>query len=210
MIDWLKHEWVSLASKYIEDTFVVEEYWVEIQNKYSAKNRFYHNLNHLYNMFLQLKVIKDEIINYDLVRFAIWYHDVIYNSSKSNNEVKSAIFAKKHLKKTNLDEKSIEIIQNLIISTKKHFIILKENRDNAYLLDLDLSILGTNWEPYKEYIENIRLEYKIYPDFLYNSGRKKVLLSFLERESLFLTNSFRNTLESTARTNLRKEIELLN
>jgi predicted metal-dependent HD superfamily phosphohydrolase len=97
----------------------------------------------------------------------------------------------------------------MIVSTQKHELILKQNQDNAHLLDLDLSILGTDWETYQKYIHNIRKEYKIYPDFMYKPGRKKVLKHFLDRETLYFTDDFRNKHEVKARENLKREIKLL-
>ena len=87
--------------------------------------------------------------------------------------------------------------------------ILTENLDNAYLLDLDLSILGTDWEIYNKYTQNIRKEYKIYPDILYKPGRKKVLKHFLERDSLYFTERFKTKFEKQARNNLIQEIDML-
>ncbi|QRM88591.1 hypothetical protein FG167_04900 [Lacinutrix sp. WUR7] len=209
MIKWLQKEWGKLASKYTEDKSTIEDYWNEINKQYSLNSRHYHNLSHLYNMLNQLENYTDEIMHLDSLKFAIWYHDIIYKSSKKDNEEKSALFAKKRLKHLNIDDKSIEIVQKLIISTKKHEIILPNNNDNAYLLDLDLSILGTDHKKYQSYIQNIRKEYKIYPDFMYKPGRKKVLNHFLERETLYFTDTFKNKYEVQARLNIKNEIDLL-
>ena len=209
MIQWLNNEWNTLALKYSEDEELISTYWDEIKTHYNSKSRHYHNLSHIYNMLLQIEVLESSIINYDLCRFTIWYHDIIYKSTKKNNELKSAEFAKNRLKPLDLDEKSIEIVQKLIKSTQKHELVLRENDDNAYVLDLDLSILGSNWDTYKKYTDNIRKEYAIYPDFMYSSGRKKVLAHFLNRDTLYFTDYFRNKYENQARENLKREIELL-
>lgn len=160
-------------------------------------------------MLIQLEEVEMEINDNHALKFAIWYHDVIYKSTKKDNEEKSADFAKNRIKSFNLDERKIKIIENLIISTKKHELILHDNTDNALLLDLDLSILGTDWGTYKEYIQNIRKEYAIYPNFIYKKGRKKVLQHFLERETLFFTEKYKAHFEQQAKENLKKEIELL-
>ena len=209
MIQWLYNEWNTLALKYSEDEELISTYWDEIKTHYNSKSRHYHNLSHIYNMLLQIEVLESSIINYDLCRFTIWYHDIIYKSTKKNNELKSAEFAKNRLKPLDLDEKSIEIVQKLIKSTQKHELVLRENDDNAYVLDLDLSILGSNWDTYKKYTDNIRKEYAIYPDFMYRPGRKKVLSHFLNRDTLYFTDYFRNKYENQARENLKREIELL-
>ena len=205
----IKSQWFSLASKYTKDDFLINSLWLEISKHYSEKNRYYHTLSHIQNMLLQAKSFKDNIIDFDALLFSIWYHDIIYKSTKKDNEGKSAFFAKRSLKKLNFGEKQLKSVQNLIISTKQHQIILDQNKDNAYLLDFDLSILGSNWETYKTYTTQIRKEYKVYPNFMYKPGRKKVLQHFLERETLYFTKAYQVTHENRARENLKKELELL-
>ena len=208
MKHWLKNYWQDLISDYA-DISLIDSLWTTIESQYTFKNRHYHNLSHLYNMFLQLEDFKTEIEDFDSLRLAIWYHDIIYKSTTKDNEEQSALFAEKALKDLKHDSFNIENIKNLIISTKKHELILTENLDNAYLLDLDLSILGTDWEIYNKYTQNIRKEYKIYPDILYKPGRKKVLKHFLERDSLYFTERFKTKFEKQARNNLIQEIDML-
>jgi predicted metal-dependent HD superfamily phosphohydrolase len=209
MVPQLKSQWINLSSKYFEDQTQIESYWEEIKTEYTDKNRYYHNLYHLQNMFSQLNAYKDDILDLDTLKFAIWYHDIIYKSTKKDNEDKSVILAKTRLQSSKLDENRLEKVQKLIISTKNHKRILNENNDNAYFLDLDLSILGTDWMIYEKYIHNIRKEYKVYPNFMYNPARKKVLHHFLERDTLFFTEAFKTKFEKQARENLKKEIEQL-
>ena len=149
------------------------------------------------------------MIDYDVLQFAIWYHDIIYNATKSNNELKSAKFAQKQLKNLQIDPKRIENCAKLIISTKKHEILNTENQDNAYLLDWDLAILATPWKSYVTYTENIRKEYAMFPDFIYKKGRKKVLQHFLERSQIYYTEKYRDLWEHHARENIQKELDLL-
>ncbi|WP_422106384.1 hypothetical protein [Winogradskyella sp.] len=205
----LKSKWVDLSSKYTEDKALVISYWDEIVKHYSGKNRYYHNLSHIQNMLSQAENFKDSIFDFDILLFAIWYHDIIYKPTKKNNEEKSGILAKKRLKSLSIGEKRTINVLKLISSTKNHNVILSKNEDNAYLLDFDLAILGTDWETYKNYTQNIRKEYWIYPDFMYKSGRKKVLQHFLKRDTLYFTETYITRFEKQARKNLKKEIELL-
>lgn len=209
MKDWLKNQWSELASGFCEDKSKIESFWQEIEKQYTLKIRYYHNLSHIYNMLLQTESIKDAIVDYDSFRFAVWYHDIIYKPTKKDNEEKSAVLAKIRLKMINIEENQLKIIKNLIISTKSHKVILNENLDNSYLLDIDLSILGSDWSNYQKYITNIRKEYAIYPNFIYKKGRKQVLQNFLDRETLYFTKSFQSKFEIQARQNILKEIELL-
>ena len=208
MIDWLKSEWLKLTKNYYDGP-LAESLWKDIELHYTTKDRHYHNLSHIFNMLKQLDQIQTKIEDLDSLRFAIWYHDIIYKSTKKDNEEKSALFALKRLKRINFKPERAQSVEHLILSTKKHNILVTQNNDNAVLLDLDLSILGTDWNTYKKYISNIRKEYKIYPDFMYNPGRKKVLNHFLERENLYFTEHYKKQYEQQARENLSREIKLL-
>jgi len=204
----LEGYWRDLASNYTNDA-QVKASWETIKSQYSSKKRYYHNLSHLYTMFLQLQDLEAKIDDLNSLKFAIWYHDIIYKPTNNDNEEQSAIFSENVLKTIKYDTIKIEKVKTLIISTKTHELILTENKDNAYLLDLDLSILGSDWNSYKIYLQNIRKEYKIYPDILYKPGRKKVLKHFLERDTLFFTDEFRAKYETQARKNLKQEMAML-
>ncbi|WP_417859828.1 hypothetical protein [Winogradskyella sediminis] len=205
---WLKHYWQDLISDYA-DTALMDTLWTTIVSKYTSKNRHYHNLSHIYTMCLQLEGFTNEIEDLESLKLAIWFHDIIYKSTNIDNETLSADFAAKALNKLPTDVFNIEKITNLIISTKKHKCLLTENNDNAYLLDLDLSILGTDWKTYSTYLQKIRKEYKIYPDIIYKPGRKKILKHFLERDTLYFTERFKTQFEKQARNNLMREINTL-
>jgi len=202
--------WIQLSSQFSQDTSYLEWVWTQLFKHYSEKHRHYHGLNHIWSMLKQSNECKDQLADKEVVDFAIWFHDSIYKATQKNNEEKSADLAKQTLQKTSLDIKRIEKVHRLIVSTKKHEILDSSDVDNAYVLDFDLSILGQPWEVYEIYTQNIRKEYKVYPDFLYKPGRKKVLKHFLERKTLYFTEKYLDLYESQARKNLEKEIALLN
>lgn len=185
-------------SQYSVEESLTKKYWQEIESHYNSKNRYYHNLSHIYNMLKRAKEKANKITDYDSLRFAIWYHDIIYRVTKSSNEQKSAKIADNRLKSFRFNENQLISVEKLIISTKNHQILLSENKDNDYLLDFDLSILGTDWNTYKNVLQNIRKEYAIYLDFIYNRGRKKVLLHFLERKTLYFTQDYQKRFENQA------------
>ena len=156
-------------------------------------------------MFSGLDKVKDEIENYQIISFSVFYHDVIYDASSKSNEEKSAQFSEKHLQQLGLGSEFIEKVSDQIMATKFHQ--KSEDIDTNYLLDADLSVLGQKPEKYAEYTQKVRKEYSIYPDFLYNPGRKKVLQHFLESESIFKTAYFKEKYEQQARKNILSEID---
>ena len=198
----------ELTKKYTDNLPLIHELWNEIDKKYSESSRHYHTLSHLENLIFQLKEIKNKIVDWDTVLFAIFYHDIVYKSTKSSNEEKSAELAAKRLYETNFPQHKISKCVAMILATKKH--LPTGDNDTDLFTDADLSILGQNWEQYTVYFNQIRKEYSIFPDLIYNPGRKKVLNHFLKMDRIFKSTHFYNKLELQAKENLLKELELLN
>ncbi|CAM4111564.1 MULTISPECIES: hypothetical protein [Flavobacterium] len=183
----------------------IEKHWIILEKAYSQKKRYYHNLTHLENMMLSFNKYQSEIQMKNEVCYAIFYHDIVYNAKKTDNELKSAEFALSILPKEVTINRTL--VFDMIVATKQHQ--QNENKDTNWLIDFDLEILAKDWDNYKAYYEQIRKEYKIYPDFLYKPGRKKALQHFLESTNLFQTETYRTLYETKARENIRKEIAQL-
>jgi len=203
----LKEAFKELLTKYTDNKNLANELWTEIEKNYSNKKRYYHSLQHLENLLMQLKDVKSEIQNWETVLFTVYYHDIIYNPLKSDNEEKSAELAEKRMKQISVPNEIIENCKLQILATKSH--IKSTDSDTNYFTDADLSILGQHWETYSLYYKNVRKEYSIYPDFVYNPGRKKVLNHFLIMDRIFKTDFFYSKFELQSKQNLQKELELL-
>jgi predicted metal-dependent HD superfamily phosphohydrolase len=203
----LKETFIGLLTNYTDNDRLTNELWTEIEKNYSSKKRHYHTLHHLDSLLAQLTDVKGEIQNWNTALFTLYYHDIVYNSLKSDNEEKSAELAEKRMKQISVSIDTIELCKNQILATKSH--IKSADSDTNYFTDADLSALGQNWEKYSLYCKNVRKEYSIYPDFVYNPGRKKVLNHFLSMDRIFKTDFFHYKFEIQAKQNIQKEIELL-
>jgi len=203
----LKEIFASLAANYCDDTALVHDMWVEIEKSHSAKSRHYHNLKHLQNMYQELFAVRDQVAEWDVTLFSVFYHDIVYKATAKDNEEQSAALAGKRLSAIHFPAVGILKCQQLILATKQHNAV--NDSDTNYFLDADMAILGSDWDAYKQYFTNIRKEYAIYPDFLYNPGRVKVLNQFLLTDYIFGTRNFRDKYELAARTNIKKELEHL-
>lgn len=203
----LQERFLHHGLKFINNQQLIEDFWAEIDKKYTEKGRYYHNLLHLENLFSELDAVKDDITDFPLITFSVFYHDLIYDASSKCNEEKSAAFAISRMKRMNIDRDAAGKVSEQIIATKGHQ--RSDDPDTNYLLDADLSVLGKDRETYQDYTRKIRKEYAVYPDFLYKPGRKKVLQHFLDLESIFKTDKFRNQYEDQARKNIQREIESL-
>lgn len=201
----LKETFIDLISKYSDNEEYNTKCWFEIEKAYSSKSRHYHNLDHLENLLVELEKVKTAIKDIDSLLFSIFYHDLVYKATKSDNEHQSALLFEKRITKTSFSQ--IDKCKTQIDLTKEHK--PSKETDTNFLLDIDLSILGKSPEVYKKYTEDIRKEYKIYPDFIYRKGRAKVLKSILELEAIFKTDFFKIVYEKQARENLTAELNQL-
>jgi len=202
----IKTEFLKSLENYSTDSIQNFTMLERIEKEYTSSNRHYHTLNHLDNLLTELADNKEKFASWDVIVFAIAYHDVVYNTLKSNNEEKSAEFARKELTKISVPENLVIRCEQLILATKKH---TYADFETNLFTDADLSILGATPEVYKLYSNQIRKEFSIYPDLVYNPGRRKVLKHFLDMEKIFKTNEFVIAYESKARINLQTELNSL-
>ena len=192
----------------LEIGFTVNEInslWLDLEKAYSKKSRYYHNLTHLEEMVFWFTKYKEQLQQPKEVLFSIFYHDFVYKVTRKDNELKSAEHAIALLKPNHQLNK--QLVFELILATQLHQ--HNENVDCNWLIDFDLKILSKDWEDYKTYCQQIRNEYNIYPDFLYNPGRKKALEHFLANKNIYQTQEFRTLFEDKARENIQKEIATL-
>ena len=201
----LKSIFLELVNTYNSDKSIAPIYWKEIEKKYNSARRYYHTTTHLEKLIDEIDSCKRLIADWDTLLFSVFYHDIIYNVLKSNNEERSADLAVKRLSTTKFPLDRINICKEQIIATKTH--LFSNNEDTNLLTDADLSVLGQPSNGYEKYCEQIRKEYSIYPDIVYKPGRKKVLSHFLNMEKIFKTSFFYEKYEFQARKNLESELK---
>ena len=208
-VTFLKYQWNNLLSFYTSETVIKNESFQMLKEKYSEKGRFYHNPSHVKALLNLCESLTNKVQDYNAVRFAIWFHDVVYDTTRSDNEEESARVASEMLSKLQVNKETIECIQQMILATKTHS--GRNLLDDAKLfLDMDLAILGTSEEIYKEYSKAIREEYSWASESMYRNGRKKILESFIRREKIYLTDEMEVRYEKKARENIINEINSLN
>ena len=199
----LKASFLSLVGRYAKDETRAISLWQEIEEVYNHPNRYYHNLSHLEQVYWGIRESKKIITDWDSILFAMYYHDIIYKVPGGDNEEKSAQLATQRMKSIGVPDNTISKCYEWILATK-HYQPSKDNDCNL-LLDSDMAILGhVSWH-YETYRQNIRKEFSIYPDLLYNPGRKKVLQSFLKMEHIYHTPQFA-LFEKQARENIAREL----
>jgi len=204
---FLKQQWDRALKQYNIDNDKLHEYFIKVLDYYNKNGHFYHNLNHIENFLRNCLPYLDACKYIDEIILAVFYHDAVYDSLRTDNEEKSAQLARTDLKELGLD-KNIRIrIMELIRRTANHTVRYKKDRFEMQLfLDGDIAILGSNWELYKEYANAIRKEYIRIPDRIFKKKRKKFLLALLKEKKLFYVPEFKEKYEAKARENILKEI----
>ena len=201
----LQETFTDLAKGYSDDPELVERLWEELVSFYTDEHRYYHSLSHLENVFLRLKEVRELISDWDVILFSLFYHDIIYDVEKADNEEQSACLAEERLLQLQVPVAKIQQCREQILATKKHD--FHSDPDTNYFTDADLSILGQDWESYQAYARNVRKEYAVFPDTVYNAGRTKVLEHFSQMDRIFKTDYFHDRLEKQAKENMQREIE---
>jgi predicted metal-dependent HD superfamily phosphohydrolase len=206
--DELRLAWEELCMRYCDDKELIDRYFNEILRRYTASRRHYHNLTHITSLLRFYEEYASMLIDRHVVLFSIFYHDIIYNVLRKDNELRSAKLAVKRLKALQVPASTIEQVKLFIEATKTHAVTeaVTHVGDLQFFLDFDMSILAARPTSYKAYAENVRKEYHIYPDKLYYAGRKQFLQHCLQTEHIFLTPTFRERYEGIARENIIWEL----
>ncbi len=84
----------------------------------------------------------------------------------------------KAVEKLTFEARSKRTIEKLVNQILSHYEIPKDE-DTKYLIDIDLSILGSPLDKFYDYEKNIRKEYEFVPIDLFREKRSELLKSFL-------------------------------
>lgn len=190
----------------------VNNLWQDIAIRYNEAQRAYHSLQHIEQLFRQFEQIKHVLNEPHIIALALFYHDVIYAPTRADNELKSGEYAVETLRPY-LSAAQCQYIYELIMMTANHKLAecsnAQKNFDAAYLLDMDLSILGASWTEYEQYAQAVRQEYAHVSNIDYRVGRIAVLTELLAQPTLYLTDYYSTRLETQARQNIKREIKIL-
>lgn len=190
------------------------EVYQDLLTNYSDK-RVYHGLGHVYALLNRMhSFIEQEQLAAEEIQqcmWAIWFHDVIYNTRAKDNELLSAKYAEEQLVLLGLPDMA-EPVSILVKATAGHTLAhVPDSLLNAaqHFLDADIAILGSQLTSYQAYAAAIREEYSWVPRFMYRRGRRKLLLEFMARDTIYFTPHFKADREQQARDNMQWELSTL-
>ena len=174
---------------------------------YTGSDRFYHDLRHIAECLTELDAVRDRAGNPATIELAIWFHDVIYDGRRTDNEERSAELANGQLASLGFAEGIRREVHRLILCTRHD----REppDLDGKIMVDIDLASLGRPAEVFDENTRLIRREYPHVADADFARGRRDMLGRFLARPRIYYTDAFRDRYEANARQNLTRALAKL-
>lgn len=201
--------WTHCCRHYTSNEEVIAISFDEIRRRYTGSARHYHNLQHIGDLLQLATAHEQHLQDKDTVLFSIFYHDIVYNVFRKDNEVRSAAMAAKRLATLHVPAGKIDMVGDFIKATQTHILPAgtAHAADLAWFLDFDRAVLAAPWPAYETYARQVRKEYRLYPDRMYNPGRRTFLQQTLQATSIFHTAYFREQHEPDARANMQRELD---
>ena len=195
--------WAALAG----DSPTSRTEWAAVVAAWSQPHRRYHDLAHLAAVLGLVAGLDTAAADPDAVRLAAWYHDVVYDPHRDDNEAASADRARAGLRGLVPDPR-VEEVARLVLVTAGHD-PAPGDRDGAVLCDADLAVLAGPPDAYAAYASAVREEYGHLSDEEFTAGRIAVLERLLALPTLYRLPAVAPEWTPRARANLRAELALL-
>lgn len=175
--------------------------------RYDEPHRHYHARAHLEACLGHFDTLAAHAPHPALVEMALWFHDAIYDIGATDNEQRSADWARDALLAAGAAPAVAARVHALVMLTRHD--APPDDDDARVLLDADLSILGARPEVFEAYEQQIRREFAQVPPDAFRARRRRVLQGFLDRPAIYHTPPFRGAREAQARSNLAGSIARL-
>ena len=174
---------------------------------YQEAHRHYHSLRHIEHCLGVFEQCKSLLQNSDAVELAIWFHDVILESGRHDNEARSAQLYLE-LSAGVQHEGMRRLVERLIMATLHDGGSL-EDADSIYLVDIDLSSFGLPWPEFLRDSLDLRAENPHLCDAEYHLNQTGFQRGLLARPRFYLSDFFCERLEKQARANLARYFDYL-
>lgn len=179
--------------------------WSVVWSAYAEAHRHYHGIGHILFCLEQFALVARQLRSPKAVELAIWFHDVIHQPGRSDNEVASAVLFRRYAEA--LDAELVDAVATMIADTTHRS--APQTQDGKYLVDIDLAGLGQPWTRFSRESESIRDEQLDVSPAAYASAQQAFLGSLIARPHLYRTRFFRERYEMSARDNIRRILKSL-
>ena len=170
-----------------------------LAERYSEPHRAFHTLQHVAECLGHLKSVRHAP---PAAALALWFHDAIYDPTRSDNEERSAAWARTVLGPSPLAGQ----VEKMILATKHGAPVI--DVFERLVADIDLAVLAAPEPRFSEHEAQLRREAFRLDEAAYRAARFTLLRSYGDRVYIFGSPEFRN-LEIRARKNLERAINAL-
>ena len=139
---------------------------------------------------------------------AAFFHDAVYDPTRSDNEAVSAALARRALAELGWSADRAATVAELVLATAGHTAVSGPggSLDTAVLLAADLAVLACEPSGYADYVTGVRAEYAHVSDADWTIGRGRVLTGLIERPAIYDPALGLDTWERRARGNIAAEL----
>lgn len=171
---------------------------------YTGPDRHYHGLAHILDSLATLDEVRPLAEDPRAVELAIWFHDVVYDAARGDNESRSAGVAVDVLRHLGEPAARVDAVRELILDTRH--VTPPHTPDGRLMVDIDLAGLAAPPSAFDENTGLIRREYPHIADAAFREGRAEFLRRMLGRPRVYHTDALRDRYEARARANLARAI----
>jgi predicted metal-dependent HD superfamily phosphohydrolase len=207
MIKHLKRRWEGFWHSLDVTREVSAPVYARLKARYGEAHRAYHTLDHVACCLAEFDAVRTLASNAPAVEIAIWFHDVVYDPHRGDNEEQSATLACRELPHLVASAALVDTVTALVRATTHRAAVT--DPDQQLIADADLSGLGQGWSVVEASSRNIRREYAFVPEDDYVNRRRGLLQSFLGRPFIYYGSHFRRRYEQQARANIHRELGCL-
>lgn len=184
-----------------------------LDKAYAEPHRHYHTLAHVERVLATIDELTDDgtrlgaadLTDDDrqILYLAAWLHDVVYDPTRTDNELQSAVSLIKILAPLRVPDHVILDASRLVLATGPY--VAPTDDLARVLVDADLAILAAPPEEYEAYRRAVRAEYAHVSDEDWAVGRSSLLADLLARPTIYTIAPF----ETAARANVEGELSHL-
>jgi len=187
-----------------------EDVWRHIHTYYGESHRAYHTLKHIEYCLHALDLAASEVDQPNAVELSIWFHDIIYQPGRADNEQRSAEFFQSVSEGILPDTLRLHVT-HLILATMHHHhnISPPTSSDSQFMVDIDLSSFGLEEVIFGENTQALRYEQPELSDEEFRRSTAAFFKSLLARQRIFYTPYFFEQLEDKARKNIENALQHL-
>ena len=184
-----------------------QQVFKELCDAYTSADRFYHGIGHITECLREFDSVHELAMNPRAIELAIWFHDVVYDGRRTDNEERSAELADARLALLGVGDVFRGEVRRLILLTRHDG--EPPDVDGKLIVDIDLASLARPAEVFDQNTRLIRREYPHVGEAEFARGRREMLGRFLARPRIYYTDVFFERYEQRARENLIRALATL-